>query len=397
MTVGTLQRGAEQSTAGEDAPATRRRRLRGPILWVALLIGTVVVLGLLTLAQPPPETAFDPDAASETGSRALARVLADQGVEVDVVRRIGALEDAEPGADTTVVVSAPNILGDNGLGRLLDATRPAARLVLVLPRQQALDGLGFPLTARLRGATGDSPDCGQLLRDGEALTPSTASYESEDPAGWTGCFPVGNAFGLLVGTGDGPQTWVLGFGGILQNDTIDEEANAAAAIRLLGGSERLVWYHPGDADVADAATAEPRGLQLPEWFSPIVTLLAFAVGLLALIHGRRLGRIVTEPLPVVVRAAETTEGRGRLYRRAHDRGRSVDILRAGTSRRLARRLGLGRAAVDPDALVDATSRATGLETDHVRQILLGPVEDTDAALIRCAQQLTDLEDKVAHS
>ena len=97
-----------------------------------------------------------------------------------------------------------------------------------------------------------------------------------------------------------------------------------------------------------------------------------------------------------MRASETTEGRGRLYRRAHDRVRSVEILRAGTTRRLSHQLGLGRSVVAPGALVDAVARATALEPQRIREILLDPVEDSDAALIRCAQQLTDLEDKVAH-
>jgi hypothetical protein len=201
---------------------------------------------------------------------------------------------------------------------------------------------------------------------------------------------------VAQGVGSGHETWVLGFGGILQNGSVLQQANAAAAIRLLGGSERLVWYHPGAADVADAAVDRPRGLVLPGWFQPLVTLLAFGVVLLALVRGRRLGRVVTEPLPVVVRASETTEGRGRLYRRANDRARAVEILRAGTVRRLSKRLGLQRARVDDDVLVDAIGRATGLDPQRIRAVLLDPVEDDDAALIRCAQQLTELEDKVTH-
>jgi hypothetical protein len=259
--------------------------------------------------------------------------------------------------------------------------------------------MGLAATSRLRSVPGTPGDgCAlPLLREGEELSRSTASYEVEG-GGWATCFAAGSAAAGLVarGVGSGHETWLLGFGAILQNDSVLDQSNAAAAVRLLGRSDRLVWYHPGAADLADAATDRPRGLQLPEWFGPLVTLLAFGVGLLALVRGRRLGRVVTEPLPVVVRASETTEGRGRLYRRAHDRARSVEILRAGTVRRLSRQLGLGRAGVDDEALVDATARASGLEPQRIRAILLDPVEDSDAALIRCAQQLTELEDKVTH-
>ena len=48
-------------------------------------------------------------------------------------------------------------------------------------------------------------------------------------------------------------------------------------------------------------------------------------------RGRRLGPIMTEPLPVTVRAAETVEGHGRLYHRLNARDRAANALRAGSS------------------------------------------------------------------
>ncbi len=62
--------------------------------------------------------------------------------------------------------------------------------------------------------------------------------------------------------------------------------------------------------------------------------LAVAVVLLALWRARRLGPVVPESLPVVVRAAEATEGRGRMYRRAGARDRAAGRLRAATRTRI---------------------------------------------------------------
>ena len=67
--------------------------------------------------------------------------------------------------------------------------------------------------------------------------------------------------------------------------------------------------------------------------------LVIALALLALARARRLGRLVVEPLPVVVRAAESVEGRARLYRSGNARGRAADALRAGPRDRLAPRAG----------------------------------------------------------
>ena len=56
----------------------------------------------------------------------------------------------------------------------------------------------------------------------------------------------------------------------------------------------------------------------------IVWQLWLVVVLVALWKGRRLGPLVAEQLPVVVRASETVEGRGRLYRSRRARDRAAD-------------------------------------------------------------------------
>ena len=68
-----------------------------------------------------------------------------------------------------------------------------------------------------------------------------------------------------------------------------------------------------------------------------------AIAVLALLvwRSRRLGALASEPLPVVVKAIETTRSRGRLYRKAGDRDHAAGALRAAARVRAAERLGLG--------------------------------------------------------
>ena len=97
----------------------------------------------------------------------------------------------------------------------------------------------------------------------------------------------------------------------LTNDRLDEEGNAALALGLLGAHARLVWYLPSPRRRAAPATQtlvlRPGARRRA---GGRVVQLVVAVVLLALWRARRLGPVVTEPLPVVVRAAETAEGRG---------------------------------------------------------------------------------------
>ncbi len=81
---------------------------------------------------------------------------------------------------------------------------------------------------------------------------------------------------------------------------------------------------------------------MPESVDWIVGQLWLAVVLLAALwNGRRIGPLVAENLPVVVRASETVEGRGRLYRSRRARDRAADALRTAALQRLLPRLGLG--------------------------------------------------------
>jgi len=107
-------------------------------------------------------------------------------------------------------------------------------------------------------------------------------------------------------------------------------------------------------------------------------------------RGRRLGPLVVERMPVVVRAAETTEGRARLSARTRDRTYALDTLRIAAVRRTARRLGLPRSA-HVDEVVRAAAHATGrLDTDVGAVLVGGPTPD-DRALVAGAAALDELE------
>ena len=165
----------------------------------------------------------------------------------------------------------------------------------------------------------------------------------------------------------------------------------------LGAHDRLVWLVPDpfDTSLADDGSTTP-GLSLPPWFG-VVALQALVVLLVVVLwRGRRLGPLVTEDLPVIVRAAETTRGRGRLYRRAGARGHAAAGLRASAADRLAHRLGLPRSA-DAPTVVDAVARATGRPGDQVAQLLYGPPPADDAALLELARHLDRIESEVYHS
>jgi hypothetical protein len=166
-------------------------------------------------------------------------------------------------------------------------------------------------------------------------------------------------------------------------------------MRLLGNNPRLVWYLPSVNDPAlDAVKLSFYDLIPSGWRFGVIQL-GIAAALIALWRARRLGPVVTEPLPVVVRAAETAEGRARLYRKAGAADHAGTILRQATCARLRPMLGLPVAA-EPAAIVDSVARRSGWNEAQVGALLYGPLPTDDPALVQLADALDVLETAVAN-
>jgi hypothetical protein len=95
----------------------------------------------------------------------------------------------------------------------------------------------------------------------------------------------------------------------------------------------------------------------------------------------------------VVRAAETVEGRARLYRRARAADHAAGILRQAAADRLRHRLGLPRDA-GPGEVVAAVARHTGRQEPPTHLLLYGPPPAGEAELVRLADELDALEKEV---
>ncbi len=138
---------------------------------------------------------------------------------------------------------------------------------------------------------------------------------------------------------------------------------------------------------------------MPTWIWWALLQLLVAVLLVAYWRGRRLGAVVTEQLPVTVRAAETVEGHARLYRRANAHGRAAELLRKATASRLAGYFGIpaARAHADPSLLVAPVSARLGVTDDLVADLLTGQAPQSEAELVLLADHLDQLEQEVRSS
>ncbi len=386
------------------ATATPRPSHRRWIIWSAVVIGFVLLSAVISGLSARQGADLDPDNPDANGGQAVARVLADHGVQVQVVRGLSALHDTDTTGATVLVAGTAYLSADSG-DRIVEHTRDAAELLVLDPTGDVGEILDLPVSASaFSNGNTLAPDCDvetDLWRDGDRVQGTDTLIEVTDrdaPAAI--CLPPSAGFSaggsraghlvVLAAASDRPQVTVLGIGPSLRNDQVTEAANAATWLRLLGSTDRLVWYVPAPGD---AGTGNPRSLTdvLPDPVVPSAALAVLALAVLALVRGRRLGPVVAEPLPVVVRSIETTQSRARLYQSAHDRRRSLAVLQLASRRRWAARLGLSPSS-DPDAVVAAVSAATGAPGPDVARLLSDPTAPDDPTLVRIARELRSLEE-----
>jgi protein-S-isoprenylcysteine O-methyltransferase Ste14 len=378
---------------------TRWQRARWPLTVVVVALVVVLLSSLLTARTSTVPLA--PDNPRPEGARALAEILRDQGVRIEHVQSL-AQATARADTGTTLLVTTTSPLFDEHIDALSDVE---ADVVLIAPvgyhLAQLTDdavqsgGLGQPGRAE---AACDDPDA----QAAEAIETTGRTLVTSDPDVVL-CFPTGGttepgttertgAYAVL--TVSGHSVTIINEASLMTNAALAEDGNAALLLRALGRHETLVWFVPTFSSVGSGLETGP-GLSeiLPPWAIILgVQLLVVALAL-ALWRGRRLGPVVTEPLPITVRAAEATLGRARLYRRARSWGHAGAALRAGTAQRCATRLGLPRSAGATD-VIDALARATGRPIEQVAGLLYGPPPTDDAGLLQLARLLDELESEV---
>ncbi|MBX7448415.1 DUF4350 domain-containing protein [Mycolicibacterium sp. 3033] len=362
--------------------------------WVLLALAAVVAVATVStwLTSPRPGGPLEPASTSPDGTRALVTLLRDNGIDVVVADSVADVERAAR-PDTLLVAGQTFWLYDDDQLRRL-AALPGDRLLLA-PIGKTLEALAPAV--RSSDATefgGLTPGCDlrEAVRAGSVQFGVSDTFEPAGSTAVTRCYG-----GALARYDDAGRTvTVLGDASFLTNSALLDEGNAALALNVAGTRNTVIWYAPqrgesaastGDADIVDL---------IPDQVIWVVLQLVVAVALLALWRGRRVGPLVAEPLPVVVRASETVEGRGRLYRSRRARDRAADALCASARQRLLPRLGLRPDAV-PAAVIAALAQRCRQDPQALAHILYGPPPESDTDLVALARALDDIERQVAQS
>ncbi|MGQ4717661.1 DUF4350 domain-containing protein [Streptomyces anulatus] len=407
-------------TSTAPTPGQVWTRARGILAVVLILVVAGITFAVVRSGTNHGQ--LDPRSAGPKGSRAVAELLKARGISVTVATTLDEAT-AATGPDTTLLVAGPNLLTRSQQLRLDEtASAAAGRTLLIAPGPAATPRLAPGVRAEPHHAVSAlAPSC-ELPAARLAGTADMGGirYTTQAPTAIT-CYPAADRPSLVVlPTGAGGDTVLLGAPDLLHNERLDKQGNASLALQLLGSRPHLVWYlpsltdpsattdddSPGDENegqpesgARDDAADESSFLDLvPSGWLWGTLQLTIAAVLAAVWRARRLGPLVTERLPVAIRASESAEGRSLLYRKANARDRAADALRASTRTRIAPLAGVpGRDAHTPHVLLAAVSARITTPDHDVSTLLFGTAPPTDAALVLLADQLDALEREVRTS
>jgi hypothetical protein len=294
------------------------------------------------------------------------------------------------GSQTTLVIAYPQLLREQDVRRI---EQLSADVVLLGPV-----GTGYldVFPAAATDVRNREPECAltAATRAGDArtggFTLTATSAPDEGLGGTEACYGGAESPSLVQRTtANQARHTVLGSAEFMTNEWIDEAGNASLALSLAGQNPSVVWWLPTPTYTGSRSLTS----LLPDGVWPLLAVVVTVVLALAAWQGRRLGPVVVEPLPVAVRASETTEGRARIYQRYRTRDRAAEHLRALTADTVSARLGLPPTATR-DAVVAATAASTGRRPDDVDAVLYGPPPEGDQELVSLGHRLATLEQEV---
>lgn len=395
---------ARPDRAGRSRWRLRWYRVVVPFAGFALLAGATLLARQLEEPDLADPATLAPDGGGPDGSSRLAGLLTDRGVRIeyvtDVEQAMAAIRAGGPGV---VFVPKPTLAGSALAGAAARAGE-GHRVVLVAPNGLQLGVAGLPVVSGPErwAARVVEPAC--PVAEAQAAGRAAAQRRRYTAGPGEVCYRGG----LVRTRVEGSEVFVVGAADPFRNRRIGEHGNAELAVGLLAAHDRVVWAGalPRPPGSALPGLARPERSELDRsGGSPFAGLLdgyppgvlagfglaALLALLVALVRARRLGPPVAEPLPVLVPAAEAVAGRGRLYQRTNGRGVALAALRAGALGRLVPVLGLPAAPPpEPEAVVQAVVRRTGLADGQVRHTLYGPEPETDQDLAGTVAALDSL-------
>jgi Domain of unknown function (DUF4350) len=370
---------------------TRLRRYR----WAIGLVAAAVLIALVSGRPPSSPKSLDPNSTQPDGTKALVLLLRALGDHVTT----GATTPTSTPAGNGYALLLHDHLNNTDRNSLIDwvdrgntlvLTDPASPLAQVTadtsPNDQLFFGPAQPQLASacvaeaqpLDAVADIQPEGGQLFR------PTSEQL---------GCFPFGNGYYMVARTQGSGTVVVAGGPGMWINANLGRADNSVLAAALLAPSPGSSVTFIGSSRIGGGSTGL-FGLIAPR-LKELFWELVIAFLLIVLWRARRLGRPISEPLPVELPGSELVVAAGSLLHEGGHRARAVELLRRDLRTVISRQLGFER-GINDETLAQLTADRTGISEAFLLDALAGPLPSSDGDLVRVCQAIETIRREVTH-
>lgn len=347
-----------------------------------LLLGAALVLVIVLAGGAGGDgPALDPRSVNPDGARGVVETMERAGARVD-------LDSALPDASATSALLLQDRLSDDDQAAIRRWVSAGGVLVVADVRSElAARDLGRTHPFGTEAPSLDQDVCTiDVLAEAGRLDVAGALLQVSGNS----CFGDGDrAFIVERSLGSGTIVTV-GSPDLFTNAVLDEQDAAVVALNLLTPSPdnaRVAFLGPSIVDFGDDSLAD---LVAPRVRNAIMQMLA-AFLLYALYRSRRLGKVVSEPMPVRIEGSEVVLKAGLLSQRAKDPVSAARLVRQDFIDRARHALSIPTA--DNELLVERLADRTNTTVEDVRATLFNPVVD-DTGLVWALHNVTELDTRL---
>lgn len=385
---------------------------RSAALWVVAAI-LVLLAGIVAVLLRGGETTalLHYESTADDGGRAFVEALRDHGRDLTTTERYADATAAVGDGGTVVIYAGDYALTPTAVTTLSDRARESGTHLVLIDADYSIEEWTDALVVDYVGTDAQPPptlppacDADPAATAGTVMNPGTGDEyfaTVSEPEDSVFCYtedpqePAPHGAYASVPHGEGRLTVLSSEW--LENGRLADQGHMSLVAGVLTPDDPITYYYPvtrdQPADPDDPSSGGSTVWLFPQWAVALLLWSLPVVLVALLVHGRRMGPLAVEPLPVIVPATETVRGRSALLQRARARAEALRDLRSAALVRLGRRL-----ALPPDApaaeVAARAAAAAGSDPAWVEGVLLTEVPHDDATLIRIAIDITTIESEV---
>ncbi|QPK94628.1 hypothetical protein HCQ94_02710 [Actinomyces sp. zg-332] len=340
---------------------------------IALLLIIAFIVSMI-FNNTKSSTPYAIDNPGKNGTMALSEVLREKSTYIKTINRVSNIKNISSKEDSAIVVLNPHMIPDKKLKTI--ENNKVKDIIFINTANANLSNIQTTFSSSTKPITSD---CTldflnyktKISHSLFSLLPKNSS-DSVSNTNLAVCFPIkgkeGTSYALIQKKNANNTLTYISDGSIFTNGQITKEGNAALALNILNKYKTVYWYLPYLEDFSSPEEKQTGvNALLPPGTYQLVILLAIAT--LFYLSGKsiRLGKVVEEDLPVIVKHEDIIFSKANLYRKSNDQEYTANILRRYYKKKLSKLLIINERS-SLEEFTNALAKKTGSSITDLEKI-----------------------------